>query len=103
MDAEIQQAVASMAVEHVLGKEGGAQSAFAKLASLDGIRALLGVLVLAYLALVSWSSLLFSFRYSVYSFAVCGLLALGEVGNFLTCGPLPGLASVLTPQAKGLA
>merc|ERR1712183_946773 len=57
----------------------------------------MGVGIILYLGLVSFQSLIFSFRYSVYSFCAVGVLVLGELPSLAGSATL---ASYVTPMTK---
>jgi hypothetical protein len=65
-----------------------------------------GTVVVAYLVVAAMHSLIFSFRYSVYSLGAAGIVALGEIPFLLAWGPLARcvnvdvLSAYLTPIGK---
>merc|ERR1719189_606023 len=67
------------------------------------VDSLIGIGVIIYLVAMSMQTLVFSFRYSVYSLCAAGVLALGELPFLFNCGPLALVATWLTPMVKALA
>eukprot|EP00927_Polykrikos_kofoidii_P080462 TRINITY_DN77317_c0_g1_i1.p1 TRINITY_DN77317_c0_g1~~TRINITY_DN77317_c0_g1_i1.p1 ORF type:complete len:168 (-),score=32.43 TRINITY_DN77317_c0_g1_i1:139-642(-) len=101
---QLQRTAAEAAVSHLFsGKDDSAAtgSMMSKILSGSSFDSLLGLVVLIYLAFFSIQTLLFTFRYSVYSLCVCCVLAVGEAGQFLTFGPFQGLSAFMTPSTKG--
>eukprot|EP00929_Paragymnodinium_shiwhaense_P009210 TRINITY_DN113285_c0_g1_i1.p2 TRINITY_DN113285_c0_g1~~TRINITY_DN113285_c0_g1_i1.p2 ORF type:complete len:163 (-),score=45.55 TRINITY_DN113285_c0_g1_i1:147-635(-) len=96
MGDDLQKAAAEVAVKHLLTREG-----LMKVVNFENLNAFFGVVVLAYLVIVSLQCLLFSFTYSVYTLLVAVVVAVGEVGTLLTCGFLKQFSDVLTPVTKG--
>mmetsp|Transcript_68933 Transcript_68933/g.222811 ORF Transcript_68933/g.222811 Transcript_68933/m.222811 type:complete len:140 (-) Transcript_68933:376-795(-) len=64
---------------------------------------LMGVGIIVYLVAVSMQTLVFSFRYSVYSLGAAAVLAIGELPFLFSCSLLAMVAGWLTPTVKALA
>mmetsp|Transcript_73931 Transcript_73931/g.175960 ORF Transcript_73931/g.175960 Transcript_73931/m.175960 type:complete len:141 (+) Transcript_73931:87-509(+) len=61
---------------------------------------LAGVLVAVYLAIMGLNSLLFSFRYAVYSIFCAGVILIAELPSLFNCGPLAKVAAYINPLVK---
>ena len=67
----------------------------------DKVNTILGLCIAFYLFLVSLQSMLFSFRYAIYSLLACGLVIVGEVGTFIPVQPINTIADFLKPATRG--
>eukprot|EP00746_Dinoflagellata_sp_MGD_P016622 gnl/MRDRNA2_/MRDRNA2_137661_c0_seq1.p1 gnl/MRDRNA2_/MRDRNA2_137661_c0~~gnl/MRDRNA2_/MRDRNA2_137661_c0_seq1.p1 ORF type:complete len:159 (-),score=12.18 gnl/MRDRNA2_/MRDRNA2_137661_c0_seq1:8-484(-) len=73
-----------------------------KLFGSENTTSLIGMGISCYLTIVSVQSLLFSFRFSVYSLIAAAIVAVGEVPFLLSFGPLAILAPYFTPIHKAI-
>merc|ERR1712096_410227 len=73
-----------------------------KLTTADNFNVVISLGTCVYLFLVALQSLLFSFKYSLYSLVVVCVLAVGEVGNFVPVPIVKRAAAFMTPATKGL-
>merc|ERR1719310_1081041 len=66
----------------------------------ESMNSLIGMGISCYLTIVSIQSLIFSFRFAVYSLIAAAIVALGEVPFLLSFGPCSVLAPYFTPLHK---